>query len=51
MPGTEPESAATPAPADAAETRADAAEILQAITRIGYLITRTRSWLRARVIR
>ena len=38
MPGTEPEPAAAPAPADAA----DAAEILRAITRIGYLITRNR---------
>src|SRR5438477_5344657 len=38
MPQTQPEPAAAPAPADAA----DAAEILRAITRIGYLITRAR---------
>src|SRR5215469_11470648 len=33
MPGTEPGPAAAPAPAEAAETGADAAEILRAITR------------------
>jgi DNA-binding MarR family transcriptional regulator len=38
MPGTQPEPAAAPAAADAA----DAAEILRAITRISYLITRAR---------
>ena len=42
MPGTEPEPA-TPAPADAAE-------ILRAITRIGYLITRARSHDRVRTV-
>jgi DNA-binding MarR family transcriptional regulator len=38
MPQSQPAPAATPAAADAA----DAAEILRAITRIGYLITRAR---------
>jgi DNA-binding MarR family transcriptional regulator len=38
MPETHPEPAAAPAAADAA----DAAEVLRAITRIGYLITRAR---------
>jgi hypothetical protein len=38
MPRSQPAPAAAPAPADAA----DAAEILRAITRIGYLITRAR---------
>lgn len=33
---------ADPGSADAAETEADAAEILRTITRIGYLITRAR---------
>src|SRR6266487_4857335 len=42
MPGTQPEPAAAPAAADAAELEVDAAEILRAITRIGYLITRAR---------
>ena len=41
MPGIEPE----PAPAPA-----DAAEILRAITRIGYLITRARSHDRVRTV-
>ena len=50
MPGTDPVPA-VPAPADAAETGADAGEILRAITRIGYLITRARSHDRVRVIR
>jgi DNA-binding MarR family transcriptional regulator len=42
MPGTQPQ----PAAADAA----DAAEILRAITRIGYLITRARSHDRVRTV-
>jgi DNA-binding MarR family transcriptional regulator len=42
MAETQPEPAAAPAAADAAGTGADAAEILRAITRIGYLITRAR---------
>ena len=46
MPGTEPEPAAAPAPADAA----DAAEILRAITRIAYLITRARRHDRVRTV-
>ena len=41
MPGTEPQPAAAPA---------DAAEILRAITRIGYLITRARSHDRVRTV-
>jgi hypothetical protein len=41
MPESQPEPAA-PASADTAEIEADAAEILRAITRIGYLITRAR---------
>jgi DNA-binding MarR family transcriptional regulator len=45
MPGTQPEPAAA-----AAETGADAAEILRAITRIGYLITRARSHDRVRTV-
>src|SRR5438876_10959877 len=42
MPESQPQPAAAPASADAAGTGADAAEILRAITRIGYLITRAR---------
>ena len=49
MPGTDPVPA-VPAPADAAETGADAGEILRAITRIGYLITRARSHDRVRTV-
>src|SRR5580704_17581603 len=45
MPGAQPEP-----PAAAAETGADAAEILRAITRIGYLITRARSHDRVRTV-
>ncbi len=41
MPGTQPAPAA-PAAAETAGTGTDAAEILRAITRIGYLITRNR---------
>src|SRR5580704_14820154 len=43
MPGTQPEAAAAPA-------TADAAEILQAITRIAYLITRARRHDRVRTV-
>src|SRR5205823_12191563 len=46
MPGTQPASSAAPAPADAA----DAADILRAITRIGYLITRARRHDRVRTV-
>jgi len=46
MPETQPEPAAAPATADAA----DAAEILQAITRIAYLITRARRHDRVRTV-
>ena len=46
MPGTQPEPAAAPAAADAA----DAAEILRAITRIAYLITRARRHDRVRTV-
>src|SRR2546430_6770186 len=40
--GPMPRSQPAPAPAPAAADAADAAEILRAITRIGYLITRAR---------
>ena len=50
MPETQPEPAAAPAAADAAELEVDAAEILRAITRIGYLITRARSHDRVRIV-
>jgi DNA-binding transcriptional ArsR family regulator len=46
MPETQPAPAAAPAAADAA----DAAEILQAITRIAYLITRARRHDRVRIV-
>ena len=42
MPGTQPAPAAPAAAAETAGTGTDAAEILRAITRIGYLITRNR---------
>jgi DNA-binding MarR family transcriptional regulator len=46
MPGTQPEPAAAPVAADAA----DAAEILREITRISYLITRARRHDRVRTV-
>jgi DNA-binding MarR family transcriptional regulator len=46
MPGTQPEPAAVPDAADAA----DAAEILREITRISYLITRARRHDRVRIV-
>jgi DNA-binding MarR family transcriptional regulator len=47
---TQPEPAAAPVSADAAGTEADAAEILRAITRISYLITRARRHDRVRTV-
>jgi DNA-binding MarR family transcriptional regulator len=47
---TQPEPAADPVSADAAQTGADAAEILRAITRISYLITRARRHDRVRTV-